>query len=97
MIHFDPLTSGLYLGYKIYMQPQSISEKVEVVFKDYPRLVTWRGRDYKITKLGFHHKYFKGKTLYHIFSVTSDTLFFRLKLNSNNLLWTLEQFSQNGI
>lgn len=79
------------------MQTQSLSEQVEVWFKDYPRLITWKNRDYKITKLGLHHKYYEGKTLYHIFSVVSDNLFFRLKLNSNNLLWTLEQISENGI
>ncbi|MBL7036890.1 hypothetical protein ISR94_03605 [Candidatus Microgenomates bacterium] len=72
------------------MSTPTIHEKVDVVFKDYPRIVLWRGREYKITKLGFHHKYKKGSTLFHIFSVVSDTLFFRLKLDSTNLSWILE-------
>ena len=78
------------------MQTQSISESVQVIFKDYPRIVTWGNRDYKITKLGLHHKYLEGKTMYHIFSVVSDTLFFRLKLDTSNLLWTLEQTMENN-
>lgn len=73
------------------MTSLTISEKVSVVFKDYPREVCWKGRDYKITKLGLYHKYHEGGTLYHVFSVVSDTLFFRLKLDTTNLSWTLER------
>lgn len=78
------------------MNSLTTPEKVSVWFKDYPRLVIWKGRDYKITKLGLHHKYWEGKTLFHIFSVVSDTLFFRLKLDSDNLLWTVEQIMENN-
>ncbi len=57
----------------------------------YPSEVIWRGRTYKITKIGLHHTYKKGDTLYHIFSVTTDTLFLRLKFNTRNLNWYLEE------
>lgn len=76
------------------MDTQTKPSKVGVVFKDYPRLLTWNNKNYKITKLGLHHKYFEGKVLFHIFSVTSDSLFFRLKLNTQNLIWTLEDFKE---
>lgn len=79
------------------MSTQTISEKVDVIFENYPKVVIWKSRDYKITKLGLHHKYHDGKTLYHIFSVVSDTLFLRLKLDTSNLLWTLEQIADNGL
>lgn len=75
------------------MQSLIITEKVSVVFENYPKIVTWKGRDHKIKRLGFHHKYKEGDTLFHIFSVVSDTLFFRLKLNSTNLSWILEEVS----
>lgn len=79
------------------MQTQSLSEQVEVWFKDYPRLITWKNRDYKVTKVGFHHKYKQGKTLFHIFSVVSGTIFLRLKLNTNNLKWKLDGINDTDL
>lgn len=72
---------------------QTISEYVSVVFDKVPRSVVWRNRDYEIKKVGLHHKYTRGKILYHVFSVATDTTFFRLVLNTNNLLWKLEEVS----
>lgn len=74
---------------------QTISEPVSVVFDKFPRFVTWKNRDYEIKKVGLHHKYLKGNTLYHIFSVTTDTIFMRLKLNTKSLTWVLEEFEEN--
>ena len=73
------------------MATQRISEQVRVVFTNIPYLVKWRNRNYKITKLGLHHKYRHGNTLYHVFSVVSNNLFMRLVLNSDNLQWSLEE------
>lgn len=72
------------------MYPLILSEKVNVLFKDYPQVICWRGKDYRVKKLMFHHKYKEGDTLFHVFSVVSETLFFRLNLNSDNLTWVLE-------
>lgn len=58
-----------------------------------PKSLIWRGRFYPITKLGLHHSYREGRTLYHIFSFVSHTLFFRLKLNTESLTWKLEEIS----
>jgi hypothetical protein len=60
-----------------------------------PVKVTWEGRDYPIIKLGLHHTYRAGRTLYHIFSVASQNLFFRLKLDTDTLHWTLEEIADN--
>lgn len=67
-----------------------ISENVRVVLENNtPLSMSWRNRDYKITKVGLHHDYYEGKTLIHIFSVLSDDLFLKLKFNTKNLTWNL--------
>jgi len=59
----------------------------------FPKSVTWNSRLYPIVKVGLHHSYRKGRTLYHVFSVISKTLFFRLVLNTDNLHWRLEEIN----
>ncbi len=58
-----------------------------------PRSIEWGSRIYPILKLGLHHTYRRGKTLFHVFSVTSDGLFFRLELNTDSLHWELKEVS----
>ncbi len=58
-----------------------------------PKALVWNGRLHAITKIGLHHTYHEGRTLYHVFSVCSRTLFFRLVLNTENLFWKLEEIS----
>jgi hypothetical protein len=53
--------------------------------------VWFEGKPYKIEKIGFHHVYREGRTLFHVFSVASQTIFFRLVLNTDDLHWTLEE------
>lgn len=74
----------------------TINEKVEVGFNSYPRWVKWKNKVYKVQKIGLHHAYREGKTLYHIFSVTTDTLFMRLALDTDTLNWKLTDI-ENGI
>jgi len=82
-------------GVKIDM---TINEPVTVGSVDgNPKYVIWKGRNYTIAKIGLHHHFREGSTLYHIFSVVTDTLFLRLKLNTDNLLWRLEETDDNGI
>jgi hypothetical protein len=71
---------------------ETINEKVAVITVYKPGLgqvipykIRWQGRVYRITKIGFHHKVREGRTLFHIFSVASDTLAFRLKHNTLTL------------
>jgi hypothetical protein len=69
-----------------------INEKVTVgMVNNIPKYMIWQNRSHTITKIGFHHVFHQGKTLYHIFSVITDSLFLKLKLNTGNLLWTLEE------
>lgn len=73
-----------------------VSEKVTVgMVNDIPKYIIWKGRSYNITKIGLHHKYFNGKTLIHVYSVITDTLFMKLQLNTNNLIWNLMEVSGN--
>ena len=58
-----------------------------------PTTIVWEGKDYPILKVGLHHTYREGRTLYHVFSVASKTLFFRLVMNTETLFWTLEEIA----
>lgn len=64
--------------------------KRRVVF---PKDVLWEGRVYPIVKVGLHHSFREGRVLYHVFSVASKTLFFRLVLDTETLFWRLEEIS----
>lgn len=63
--------------------------------KAYPKWIVWNNRLYSIRKIGLHHTYREGRTLYHVFSAVSKTLFFRLILNTDNLHWKLEEIADN--
>lgn len=58
-----------------------------------PKWVIWEGRTYSIEKVGLHHTFRAGRTLFHVFSVAAKTLFFRLVLNTDTLHWRLEEIS----
>lgn len=74
---------------------QMINETVNVVLANStPLSMHWRNRDYKITKVGLRHDYLEGKTLVHVFSVLSNDLFLKLKLNTKNLTWNLMETCQ---
>jgi len=59
----------------------------------FPEEIIWNEKVYPIVKLGLHHTFKKGRTLYHVFSVASKTLFFKLTLNTETLHWRLEQIA----
>jgi hypothetical protein len=58
-----------------------------------PRKLLWEGRIYEIRDVGHHHSYRVGHTLFHVFSVDSDTLYFRIVFNTETLGWTLEEIA----
>lgn len=61
--------------------------------KVFPKHIKWEGRVYEIVKVGLHHSFREGKTLYHVFSAVSSTLFFKLRLNTESLSWRLEEIA----
>ena len=83
---------------------QKISESVSVSLsydsvkrRVFPKWIVWKDRMYPILKIGLHHTYREGTTLFHVFSVISKTLFFRLVLNTDNLHWNLEEISDGEL
>lgn len=58
-----------------------------------PRWVVWNGKLHAIVNMGLHHTYRAGRTLYHVFSVASKTLFFKLILDTDTLKWKLDEVS----
>ena len=93
------MTSGFIRWYKgIVIEKISAPVSVSLAFdhtkrKVYPKWIIWEAKLYPIKKVGFHHTYWEGRTLYHVFSVASETLFFRLVLNTETLHWRLEEIS----
>ena len=82
------------------MNTRKISEPVSVSFtfdsakrSVRPKALVWNNRLYGVKKIGLHHTFKKGETLFHVFSVVSNTLFFRLILNTKSLHWKLEEIS----
>ena len=59
----------------------------------YPKALVWNGRIYPIIKIGLHHTFRQGRTLYHVFSCNGKALFFRLVLNTETLHWKLEEIA----
>ena len=60
-----------------------------------PVKLSWDGREYLIKKTGLHYSFRKGKTLFHVFTVSTESLFFKLVLNTDNLFWSVEQIGDN--
>lgn len=56
-----------------------------------PVKISWRGREYKINKLGYYHKYKVGRTMIHAYHVTNGVLDFSLECDGDNLQWTLKE------
>jgi len=56
-----------------------------------PVKVLWENHPYLIKQTGLHHTYRQGRTLFHVFSVESESLFFRLVLNTESLGWMVEE------
>lgn len=58
-----------------------------------PKAIVWKNRLYPITKLGLHHTYRQGRTLFHVFSVVTPTLFFRLVMDTDTLHWKVDEIA----
>ena len=62
----------------------------------WPVKIWWKGREYKLEKLGLCHSFWEGKVKIHIFSLTAGGVFLRLRFDSDNLGWQLEEIAENG-
>jgi len=80
------------------IQRLKVPVTVETVYDHRKRFVrpvrlVFDGREYEILQTGYHHTFRAGRTLYHVFSVASEGMFFRLVLNTDNLFWELEEIA----
>lgn len=80
------------------IQKISVPVSVAVIFDHKLRMarpvtLLWEGKTYKILKIGLHHSFRVGRTLLHVFSVATSTLFFKLVFNTETLFWTLEEIA----
>ena len=78
---------------------EKINEEVSIVSyysakrkQAVPYLMHWQGKDYALGPVNYYHNYMEGQDKQHIFELTDkeQSLWFRLRLNSANLHWTLE-------
>ena len=82
---------------------EKVFEKVSIIFS-YNReknsftiyKMGWRKRDYFIKRMAYHHKVREGRDLFHIFHVTDDNLDFRVRFDTENLEWILEEVSDGS-
>lgn len=79
----------------------AIHERVSVIAlcpgsgRAVPVKVQWRGRVYHITQLGHHHTVRQGRTLFHVFSVISGGSALRLRMDTETLVWELEEIDSS--
>ena len=80
------------------MGREKIDEPISVSFlSDYrthkivPVRFLWKKRIFQVEEIGLHHTYYQGDVLYHVFSVVCNSAYFRLALNTQTLLWRLEE------
>jgi hypothetical protein len=78
---------------------ETINEEVSVVMsysarhkQVLPYLMHWQNKSYYLSKPSYYHTYMEGQDKQHIFELVDhdNILWFRLRLNSANLHWTLE-------
>jgi hypothetical protein len=81
---------------------EKIDEEVSVVMyysakkkMALPHIISWRGEEYSVGEIGYHHKVNDGKVLHHVFEFAdkATSYWFRLNFNTDNLHWTLEAIS----
>lgn len=81
---------------------QRVHEHVDVITvythgkSVFPFKIRWKTREYRIKKIGYHHTERVGRELHHIFHVANDRLAFRLRHNTQNLTWILEEVSDGS-
>jgi hypothetical protein len=78
---------------------QTINEEVSVVMyysanlkQAVPCLLRWQNKEYRLGAVDYYHNYMEGRERQHIYELVDkeETLWFRLRLDSANLHWTLE-------
>lgn len=78
---------------------EKINQEVSVVMyysakqkRSVPHLLYWQNKDYALGPVDYYHTNMEGQDRQHIFELSDKevSIFFRLRLDSSNLHWTLE-------
>lgn len=78
---------------------EKVNEEVSVVMyysakkkMAVPHLLQWKNIDYVLGQIDYYHSYMEGQDKQHVFELVDKnrSLWFRLRLDSTNLHWTLE-------
>ena len=56
-----------------------------------PRRIIWKNHGYLVEKIGLHHAFWRGRERIHVFSLVAGGIFFRLELNTEDLIWFLDE------
>ena len=58
-----------------------------------PYRLSWNNKDYELGPIDYYHSYLEGRERQHIFELSDKalTLKFRLRMDSLNLHWVLEE------
>lgn len=82
---------------------ENVNEKVSVISSYnrengivFPKRMKWQGREFNFTKLPYYYKKRVGRNIIHIFHVTDGAMDFRLRLDTENLHWTLEEVTDGN-
>lgn len=77
---------------------QKVDEQVGVITiydvwknRALPWCIKWKNKRYFVKKLTMLHQYYEGRTLIHVFSVFTGSMYFRLEFNTQSLQWWLKE------
>ena len=80
-----------------------VHEKVSVISsynrengEVFPRKMRWQGRDITFTEMPYFYKKREGRNIVHIFHVTNGVMDFKLRLDTDNLHWMLEEVTDGN-
>lgn len=62
-----------------------------------PVVIKWRGRRYPVQQLNLHHTKREGTDTLHYYAITTEVGDGVLSYSQNDLVWTLEETSFDGI
>lgn len=77
----------------IVNEPAEVYAIFQVPAKLVPKKIKWRNRVHDITEIGYAHKEKRGRVLFHIYNVTTPTVYMRMSLDTELLKWTVEEIA----
>lgn len=72
-------------------RPQRPTPKTSTTPALFPQKMLWKGEQYIFSQIAYHHAQRQGRTLMHIFHVTDGKKDFRLRFDTEQLQWFLEE------